>query len=47
MPRADTASLVVALKEIVPDYNPSSHLLKRILQIPARTGTVPYLAAAS
>jgi FlaA1/EpsC-like NDP-sugar epimerase len=29
--------LVVALKEIVPDYNPSTNLLKRVIPIPADT----------
>jgi FlaA1/EpsC-like NDP-sugar epimerase len=28
----DTGRLVVALKEIVPDYNPSSNLLKRVIK---------------
>ena len=28
----DTGSLVVALKEIVLDYNPSSQLLKRVIE---------------
>jgi FlaA1/EpsC-like NDP-sugar epimerase len=28
----DTGSLVVALKELVLDYNPSTHLLRRILE---------------
>jgi FlaA1/EpsC-like NDP-sugar epimerase len=28
----DTGRLVVALKEIVPDYNPSTHLLKRVIK---------------
>ena len=32
----DTSHLVVALKELVPDYNPSTHLLRRILD-PDRT----------
>jgi hypothetical protein len=27
----DTGRLVVALKEIVPDYSPSTHLLKRAI----------------
>ncbi len=43
----DTASLVVALKEIVLDYNPSSHLLKRILHTQSGTGSEPYFAKAS
>ena len=33
----DAGRLVVALKEIVPDYSPSSHLLKRV--IPPRTAS--------
>jgi len=27
----DAGRLVVALKEIVPDYSPSAHLLKRVI----------------
>ena len=29
----DTGRLVVALKEIVPDYSPSAHLLKRLIEV--------------
>lgn len=39
----DTGRLVVALKEIVPDYNPSTYLLKNIIQ-PLKTA--PAAAAA-
>jgi len=28
----DIGQLILTLKEIVPDYNPSSHLLRRVLQ---------------
>jgi FlaA1/EpsC-like NDP-sugar epimerase len=28
----NTASLVVALKDAIPDYNPSTHLLKRVIE---------------
>jgi hypothetical protein len=28
----DAGRLVVALKEIVPDYSPSAHLLKRVIE---------------
>jgi len=28
----DTGRLVVALKEIVEDYNPSTHLLRRVIR---------------
>ena len=43
----DIGRLVVALKEIVLDYNPSTHLLKRILQPQDRhavpvIGMIPY-----
>ena len=30
--RRDLGRLVVALKEMVPDYNPSAHLLKRVIE---------------
>jgi hypothetical protein len=34
--RRDIGRLVVALKEIVPDYSPSTHLLKRVIETQAR-----------
>ena len=33
----DTAGLVLELKEMVPDYNPSAHLLRRLMTAGART----------
>ena len=32
----DVGSLVVALKEIVLDYSPSTHLLKRMIEVRGR-----------
>lgn len=41
------ASLVVTLKEIVPDYNPSNHLLNRIFHSRAGAGSIRPFAKAS
>ncbi|MBI2818775.1 MAG: hypothetical protein HYX73_02250, partial [Acidobacteria bacterium] len=42
----DIGELIVTLKEIVPDYNPSSQLLRRVLQDrPAHTVAVTALAS--
>jgi FlaA1/EpsC-like NDP-sugar epimerase len=38
--RRDLGRLVVALKEIVPDYNPSTHLLKRVLETQGRSAAI-------
>ena len=40
----DAGRLVLALKEIVPDYSPSTHLLKRVIE-PRRQRAVPAAGA--
>jgi hypothetical protein len=42
----DLSGLVLQLKEMVPDYNPSSHLLRRVVHHPAAV-TATAGAAAS
>jgi len=37
----DLAQLIVTLKDIIPDYNPSSHLLRRALSLPSAPSAPP------
>jgi FlaA1/EpsC-like NDP-sugar epimerase len=39
----DIGRLVVAIKEMVPDYNPSTDLLKRVVEAPRTAPAVQYL----